>query len=312
VSVTTAPPAPATQAPAPRPRSSGRRRIHWIAYALALPILAYEGVFVLYPIVQGAQLSFTDAKLGAQQANSVGFDNYERLLSDPTFYGDLFTTLVYALGVVVVAVGCGLLTALLVNRRMRGRGLVRGLLMAPWAFPEIATVLIFIWILNPTFGVVKLFTPWEEGSNQGWLTSSPLAMFSIVLIATWKTFPFYSIVLLASLQNVPDSLQEAAKVDGANALQRFWHVTLPAIRPSLVLLSLLAFIFAFRQFTLVWLTTGGGPGRDTETLVVSIYNTAFRFFDRSYGATIGVASLVITFVVTLGFLFAQRRLEGRR
>nr|WP_275889534.1 sugar ABC transporter permease [Nakamurella flavida] len=217
----------------------------------------------------------------------------------------------YALGVVVVAVGCGLLTALLVNRKMRGRGLVRGLLMAPWAFPEIATVLIFIWVLNPTFGVVRLLTPWQD-SGDGWLTSNPLAMFSIVLIATWKTFPFYSIVLLASLQNVPEQLQEAAKVDGATALQRFWHVTLPAIRPDLVLLALLAFIFAFRQFTLIWLTTGGGPGRDTETLVVAIYNTAFRFFDRSYGATLGVGSLIITLVVTLGFLAVQRRLDGRR
>ncbi|GAA2008636.1 sugar ABC transporter permease [Nakamurella flavida] len=311
MSVTTAPPAPASEAPAPRRRGSRRRRVHWIAYALALPILAYESIFVLYPIVQGVQLSFTDAKLGAQQTTSVGLDNYDRLLSDPNFIKNVTTTLTYALGVVVVAVGCGLLTALLVNRKMRGRGLVRGLLMAPWAFPEIATVLIFIWVLNPTFGVVRLLTPWQD-SGDGWLTSNPLAMFSIVLIATWKTFPFYSIVLLASLQNVPEQLQEAAKVDGATALQRFWHVTLPAIRPDLVLLALLAFIFAFRQFTLIWLTTGGGPGRDTETLVVAIYNTAFRFFDRSYGATLGVGSLIITLVVTLGFLAVQRRLDGRR
>lgn len=304
----TAPPGTPVAPPEKRPRVRRRRRVQPIAYALALPILLYEAVFVLYPIVQGAEISFTDAKLGALKTESVGFANYERLFQDPNFWSGVLTTLAYALGVVVVAVGCGLGTALLVNRRMRGRGLIRGLLMAPWAFPEIATVLIFIWILNPTFGVVKMISPWEGG----WLTSSPLSLFSIVLIATWKTFPFYSIVLLASLQNVPDMLQEAARVDGATALQRFWHVTLPSIRTDLVLLSLLAFIFAFRQFTLIWLTTGGGPGRDTETLVVSIYNTAFRFFDRSYGATIGVASLVITFVVTLGFLGVQRRLEGKR
>lgn len=301
-------PAVRPEAPSAQRHRRRSRRIQPIAYALALPILVYEAVFVLYPIVQGAEISFTDAKLGARNVESVGFANYERLFQDPAFWSGVVTTLTYAFGVVIAAVGCGLGTALLVNRRMRGRSLVRGLLMAPWAFPEIATVLIFIWILNPTFGIIKMISPTEEG----WLTSSPLSLFSIVLISTWKTFPFYSIVLLASLQNVPDMLVEAARVDGANAFHRFWHVTLPTIRADLVLLSLLAFIFAFRQFTLIWLTTGGGPGRDTETLVVSIYNTAFRFYDRSYGATIGVASLVITFAVTLGFLAVQRRLEGKR
>lgn len=300
------------QVAGPRPAERRRRpQVHWIAYAMALPIIAYESVFVLYPIVQGARLSLTDATLGAEDAQPVGLANYDRLLKDPNFYADLRTTLVYAVGVVVAAVGCGLLTALLVNQRIRGRGFVRGLLMAPWAFPEIATVLVFVVMMNPEYGVLNLLTKVVPGldTSDGWLISSPLAMVSIVLISTWKTFPFYSIVLLAALQGVPESLQEAARVDGANAFQRFRHVTLPAIRPTLVLLSLLAFIFAFRQFSLIWKTTGGGPARDTETLVVGIYNSAFRFFDYSYGAALGVASLLVTLVVTLAFLLVQHRLD---
>jgi len=282
---------------------------HAIAYVLAGPILVYEAVFVLYPIVQGVRLSMTDASLGSTESSFVGAKNYDRLFHDPNFYGNLRTTLTYALAVVVIAVGFGCMTALLVNRPFRGRSVVRGVMTAPWAFPEIATVLIFIWIMNPTFGVINLVSrnvPGFEDSG-GWLTSSPLALVSVVLISTWKTFPFYSIVILAALQGVPETLEEAARVDGANVFQRFRHVTLPSIRPTLILLSLLAFIFAFRQFTLIWLTTGGGPGRDTETFVIAIYNNAFKFFDYSYGATIGATSLVITLIVTLAVLAIQRR-----
>ena len=288
-----------------------RRKTNVLAYLLAGPILIYEAVFVLYPIVQGVRLSMTDASLGSADSSFVGAKNYDRLFHDPDFYGDLRNTLTYALAVVVIAVGVGLGTALLVNRRFRGRGVVRGLLMAPWAFPEIATVLIFIWIMNPTFGVINVIDNLVPGldTSGGWLTSSPLSMVSVVLISTWKTFPFYSIVILASLQAVPEDLDEAARVDGANVWRRFRHVTLPSIRPTLILLSLLAFIFAFKQFSLIWLTTGGGPGRDTETLVVAIYNNAFKFYDYSYGATIGVASLVVTLLVTVAIMAVQRRYQ---
>jgi multiple sugar transport system permease protein len=127
----------------------------------------------------------------------------------------------------------------------------------------------------------------------------------------WKTFPFYSIVILAALQGVPDDLLEAATVDGAGAFQRFKNVTLPNIKPTLYLLGLLAFIFAFRQFSMIYLTTGGGPERDTETLVISVYNTAFKYFDYALSSAIGVAGLLITFVVAVVFLSLQNRSEKR-
>ncbi|MFS0892700.1 carbohydrate ABC transporter permease [Microbacterium sp. 179-I 3D3 NHS] len=275
---------------------------------IVAPIAIYETVFVIAPIVQGALMSFQDIRLGASSGEFVGFAQYERLVSDPNFFNSLGVTLVFALSVVVFAVGMGLGTALLVNRPFRGRGAVRGLMTAPWAFPEIATVLVFIWIFNPSFGIINLIAPWAQGAG-GWLTSSPLSLVSIIIIATWKNFPFYSIVILAALQSVPDDLHEAAIVDGANGWQRFRHVTLPAITPTLALLALLAFIFSFKQFALIWLTTGGGPSRSTETLVISIYNTAFKFFDYSYGAAIGVTCLLVTIVATALYALVQRRVD---
>ena len=127
----------------------------------------------------------------------------------------------------------------------------------------------------------------------------------------WKTFPFYSIVLLAALQSVPDDLIEAAYVDGANAWQRFRTVTLPSIRSTLYLLGVLAFIFAFRQFSMIYLTTGGGPERDTETLVLSVYNTAFKYYDYALSSAIGVTGLVVTFFVAIAYLMLATRAEKK-
>lgn len=301
---TGAPPGPAPTAPARRRRLRGAG----LAALIVVPIALYEIFFVIAPIFSGVAMSFQDIRLGAADSSFVGFAQYERLFADPNFAGSLVVTIVYALSVVVLAVGMGLVTALLVNKPFRGRGFVRGVMTAPWAFPEIATVLIFLWIFNPSFGVINLVDGWLDVSG-GWLTSSPWALVAIVLISTWKNFPFYSVVLLAALQTVPEELHEAARVDGANGWQRFRSVTLPTIAPTLALLSLLAFVFSFKQFALIWLTTGGGPARSTETLAISIYNNAFKFFDYSYGAAIGVTCLLITVVATILYAAVQRKVD---
>lgn len=287
----------------------------YLPYVLIIPIMISTAILVVYPISQGIYLSLTDKTLGAavdQKVSFVGLDNYINLFQSSDFLASVRTTVSYAFLNVFFSVGAGLLTALLVNKRFRGRGGVRALLTAPWAFPDIASVIIFIWILNSAFGVVGIlnqYLPFD--TSGGWLTSSPYAFISIIGMSMWKTFPFYSIVILAALQGVPDDLLEAATVDGAGAFQRFKSVTLPSIKPTLYLLGLLAFIFAFRQFSMIYLTTGGGPERDTETIVVSVYNTAFKYFDYALSSAIGVAGLLITFVVTVVFLSLQNRSEKR-
>ena len=286
-----------------------------LPYVLIIPITILTALLVVYPISQGIYISLTDKTLGAavdQKVSFVGLSNYIILIQSSDFLASIRTTVSYAFLNVVFSVGAGLLTALLVNKRFRGRGGVRALLTAPWAFPDIASVIIFIWILNSAFGVVGIlnqYLPFD--TSGGWLTSSPYAFISIIGMSMWKTFPFYSIVILAALQGVPDDLLEAATVDGAGAFQRFKNVTLPNIKPTLYLLGLLAFIFAFRQFSMIYLTTGGGPERDTETLVISVYNTAFKYFDYALSSAIGVAGLLITFVVAVVFLSLQNRSEKR-
>lgn len=285
-------------------------RLHLLPYLLILPILVYEGALVLYPIAQGVYGSFTSIELASDQPPTwVGWANYLRMLDDPAFWKVLQTTLVFTALVIVVALGAGLFTALLFNRPFRYRPIARALLMLPWAFPEVPVVMVFIWILNPQFGVVNILARLIPGVTQNpqWLQVPELAMAWMVLIASWKAFPFYSLVILAALQGVPRELYEAAKVDGAGSLQLFRSITLPSIGSTLELLVVLASIFSFKQFTIIFLMTGGGPSGATETIVMRIFNTAFRFFDYSYAAAIGVAGFLVSLIFAIVFILVQAR-----
>jgi len=287
------------------------RRRNWLPYLLSQPIVADQTLFILYPIGQGVASSFTRTDVG-RPVTFVGLANYQRMLTEPSFWLVLLHTLIYMVCVIGMSIGAGLLAALLFNRAFVGRAFARGLLTLPWSFPDVPTVLVFVWILNPQFGVMNVFArllPWIQ-QNQRWLLDANLAMLSIVMISAWKAFPFYSLVILAALQGIPSERYDAAKADGANALQLFRHIIIPGIKPTLLLLVVLAAIFSFKQFSIIFLLTGGGPAGTTETLVVRIWNTAFRFYDFSYSAALGVAGLLIAFTIVLVFMAVQRHEEA--
>ena len=295
---------------AARRRGRFRRNSGWLPYALALPLLAYEAIFILYPIYEGIKSSFTKQTVG-RPATWVGTANYRRMLTDDAFWEVMGTTLLYMVLVIVVAVGFGLGTALVLNRPFRGRGGARAVMTLPWAFPDVPTVLVFLWMLNPNFGVMNVFAqllPWV-GENPSWLFDENLALGWVVFITAWKGFPFYSLVILAALQSVPHELTEAARLDGAGKVQAFRAVTLPSITPTLLLLTVLACIYAFKQFTVIWLLTGGGPSGATETIALRVYQTAFRFHNFPYAGTLGVAGFVMALTVAFVFLAIQRRQE---
>ena len=290
--------------------SSRARRRHLLPYMLALPIVLYEIALIVYPIIQGVLGSFQQIELAANSPPTwVGLKNYQRMFSDPDFWKVMEVTLIFTVLVIVVAIGAGLATALLFNRTFRFRPLARAMLMLPWAFPEVPVVMIFVWILSPQFGVVNLLVRWIPGvtTNPQWLQVPSLAMAWVVLIASWKAFPFYSLVILAALQSVPQEIYEAAKVDGAGPLQLFWSITLPSISTTLELLIVLASIFSFKRFTIIYLMTGGGPSGSTETIVMRIFNTAFRFYDYSYATALGVAGFVVSLVIAIFFIILQTR-----
>jgi multiple sugar transport system permease protein len=275
------------------------------------PVAAYVGVLILYPIAQGLVTSLTRTELlSAAPPVWVGGANYRRMLGDPAFWGALWTTVVYTVLVVSATVVTSVATALLLNARFFGRGGARAVVTLPYAFPEVAAVLVWTWMFSQQFGVLNVFARWvlPVTENLPWLTDPRLAMGSLLLVTLWKIFPFYSLVVLTALQTVAAELYEAARIDGAGLVGCFRHVTLPGIAPTLALMTLLATIFSFRRFTTIFLLTGGGPAGATRTLVISVYDHAFRFFDLSYGMTLGVAGLVVTLLIALAYFAAQRRL----
>ena len=287
-----------------------RKRMRILPYMLVLPIILFEGALLVYPILQGIYGSFTRIELASNRESTwVGLDNYVRMFNDPSFWKVMQTTLTFTGLVIVVAIGAGLLTALIFNNPFRGRPVARSLMMMPWAFPEVPVVMIFLWILSPQFGVVNLLVRWVPSITQNpqWLQVPWMAMMWMVLIASWKAFPFYSLVILSALQSVPAEIYEAAKVDGANPWQLFWRITIPSISTTLELLVVLASIFSFKQFTIIYLMTGGGPIGATETIVIRIYNTAFRFYDYSYATALGVAGFVVSLVIAIFFVILQAR-----
>jgi multiple sugar transport system permease protein len=295
-------------------RRSARRptsRAAVTPYLLALPVFLYIGGLILYPIGQGIYTSFTRTELLSPAAPAwVGLANYRRLARDPAFWRALGVTLTYTGLVVTATVVLSVLTALLMNARFRGRALARAAITLPYAVPEVAAVLVWTWMLSQQFGVFNVFArallPLRD--NPPWLTGTRMAMLSLILLTLWKILPFYSLVVLTAFQTLRAELYEAARIDGAGALACFRHVTIPGIAPTLGLMTLLATIFSFRRFTVIYLLTGGGPADATKTLVVSVYENAFRFFDLSYGSTLGVAGLTVTLAIAAAYFAAQRRL----
>jgi multiple sugar transport system permease protein len=277
-----------------------------LPYALLLPILAFEIVLVIYPILRGGMMAFQSNHFGVTRW--AGLDNFNEMLNDPTFWQSVEVTLKFTFSMVVVWLLFGLCVALLMNWSFKGRGLMRALLMLPWAIPDLPIIVTFSIMLDPNFGVVNRFASWIPGVHHQifWLSDSNLAFIAIVAMVGWKGFPFYALILLSSLQAIPEDLYEAARVDGSSTLRAFWSITLPALVPTLSLLGVLAFIFSFQQFSLIYLTTGGGPGNDTSTLAVTIYNEAFEFFNYNYATALAIVALILAICATLVYVLFER------
>jgi multiple sugar transport system permease protein len=188
-------------------------------YLMILPVLIYEGVLVLYPILAGVRASFTFTELAGRPPRDVGFANYLRLINDHKMASVAEATIVLTLGSVAASLLVGLFVAVLLQKPFRGQSAVRLLVMLPWAVPDLPALLTVSWMLNPVTGIVQVFTRLVPGVNQGveFFSDPSLARLALIAISCWKAYPFYSLIFLAALQNIPESLYEAARVDGANA-----------------------------------------------------------------------------------------------
>lgn len=273
----------------------------------ALPAAITVLVLVAWPIWLTVELSFLRVRLFdilRDRAVSFSLANYARLAEDPRFWEALGTTILFAGTSVGLAFLWGLGTALLLDRRFPMRGLVRLGVILPWAMPATIGSLVWMFLFDGQLGLVNhmLLSLGVVEAPIAFLVHNELAMLAVVVAHAWASYPFFTVMLLAGLQSVPPDLLDAARVDGAGALRRFRHVTLPCIQDIAVIAGFLSLLAAVREVETVLVMTGGGPGRATETVALRIYNETFRFHDVGLGAAQGVVAFAISLAL-MGFAF---------
>ncbi len=304
-----------------RKKSGLKRRESRLGMALVLPAVIIVVVLVILPLLWNIALSLQPARLiNIRDVKLIGFDaslkNFERVLSDRDFWPVLRTTFIYTIFGSILSILLGLWAALTLRKVFRGRSIVRGLVLFPYVVPVIAAAFVWQVMLNPNFGVANV---WLErlGFNAvdflgtrsydvavfGWFTFSiPLALVTAIMFEAWRYFPFAFLFILAALQSEPKEIEEAALVDGATILQRFWYLTLPALKPVLSVLFLLRFIWTFNKFDDIFLLTGGGAG--TEVITVKIVDWLIGRANVGAAAALGlILAAILGVVVGLYFKF---------
>lgn len=271
------------------------------AYMLILPLVLVIVLLLAYPLVYAVLLSFEKKAVGVP-AVFVGLENYVRLVHDPVFMRLVSNTFIYTAAAVVLKTIVGMGMALLLNERIRGRNLFRGLLMIPWVLPQTVVALNWRWILTST-GVLSYVLVKIGLSPKfiGWLGDPTLAFLSLIMVNVWANFPFFGINFLASMQTIPRDLYEAAEVDGASAWQRFIHVTIPSLRQIMLVLSILSFIWTWNMFTHVWVLTQGGPSNSTQLFATYAYQVGLTGQGLGYAATISICFLPVL-AIAVGLL----------
>ena len=271
---------PVERVRAARPGTALRRRLgaDWhLGYLFVLPMVVMVLALVAYPFCYAAYLSLTRKYVGVPPV-FVGFENYVRLAYDGFFRRAVWNSFVFTFASVGFKLVLGMVMALVLTSRIRYRNLFTGLLLIPWVAPTVVSALNFLWIFDASLGVlnyllVKVFHILPQGV--GWLSEAGTAMASVIFVNVWRGFPFFGISFLAGLKAIPGEQYEAAAVDGANIVQRFRHVTLPALRNIIIIVTLLSTIWTFNDFAIVYILTKGGPGGATQVIPVFTYEMAF-------------------------------------
>lgn len=270
-------------------------------------------VFLAFPVFLLVSISLRELRLATITKlleAPLTAANYGAVLADAATWGSLVVSIEYVLGVTAGGFAIGLGTALLLNEAILGRRLLRTLTLVPWAIPGVTATVGFVWMLNPTFGVANhlLRAAGLISVDVNWLGSPSTALAAVTIPTVWKSYPFFTVMLLAGLQSVPSEQYEAAAVDGAGRLARFRWVTWPGIQGYAVLAALFNAMYAFREFDFIFASTRGGPGGATETIAIRIYNKAFESFDLGTAAALGTLTFGLVSAVVL--LLLPRIMQG--
>jgi multiple sugar transport system permease protein len=281
-------------------------------FVLLLPALASIGAVSVYPVLLGLWLSFRDTTLASPTDTFIGLSNYLQLFSDGQFWNAWIHTIQFTAASTLLETSIGLMIALVLSERFRGRGIVRAAMLVPWAIPTVVTSKMFGWLFDGQHGMVNylLRSVGLIQHNVDWYGSPDFALTTIIIADVWKTTPFMALLLLAGLQTIPDSLAEASVIDGANAWQQFWYVRLPLLAPSLLIAAMFRALDAFRIFDLVYVLTGGGPADSTEVLSTLTYKDLFSALQFGYGSALATSMFGTEIMIAVVFgVFLLRKMR---
>lgn len=285
------------------------KRRYLTPYLFLLPALLALGLTVFLPVCQAFYLSFTKYEYGLSPAPEwVGFANFQRLAADPVFWRTLGNTILYLVGVVPILVIIPLILALLVNQKLRGMSWFRAAFYAPVVISMVVAGIAWRWLYagNGLFNQILKQLGFETGIP--WLTSPDWAIFSVMAVTIWKGLGYYMVIYLAGLQSIPAELYEAAAIDGSDGYLKHWDITVPLMRPYLVLVAVISAISATKVFEEVYIMTQGGPLNSSKTVVYYLYEQAFSNLETSYACTIGL----VLFLLILGLSILNLKLTAGR
>jgi len=274
-------------------------------YLLVGPLVLWLVITIVVPLAYSVYVSFTDAGVIGTEANFTGLENYTTVLGDSEFRAAFGRSLIWAVGGAVVQTILAFAAALALNQAFWGRRFARIWIILSWIIPTIVIAILWRWMLNASYGIVNFFVTTLGISDTpiDFLGSPKWALPTVIMINAWRWFPFLALLILAGLQSIPGELYEAAKVDGANATQRFFNITLPQLQPVLYVVGLIGTLWAFQIFDVIWLLTQGGPSGATQTLPVMIYDRAFNGFAMGEASAISV--LLCAFLLIFSVLYIR-------
>ena len=279
----------------------------------ALPACIYMLIFVGYPIVRNILLSLQDvtvANLSRGEKHFIGIANYVKLFHDSVFQKATLNTLIFTIACLFFQFLIGFGLALFLNKSFSTARTVRGLLMIPWMIPMTVTALIFKLLFATDIGVVNyiLRSMHLISQNVDWLTNTKTAMLVVIIANVWIGIPFNTILLSTGLTTIPLDLYESASIDGANARQRFFGITLPLLRPTIESVLVLGFIYTFKVYDLVYVMTSGGPVNSTHLLSTYSYKQSFELFNYSMGSA--VANVLLVILLLVGIIYLRITMQG--
>lgn len=281
-----------------------------IAWLFVLPALLIRFFTTIYPIFETFRVSFFDVNLLKGINEFVGLENYIHMFQDPKVITSIKFTIIFVVGSMVGHIVLGIILALILNMKMAGQKWLRAIVLLPWAMPMVVIAIASKWAFNNEYGLVNDFIHWfNPGFNLDWLIHTDTARFAVIAVDLWKDVPFFAILVLAGLQFISSDMYEAAKIDGAGAIQSFFRITLPLISKNILILSIFFTMWRITSFDIVYAMTSGGPGEDTALLAYRITTEAFTNMNTGYAAAIAIVLFIVMALLSALSMYGAKKVN---